>query len=170
MEYLAPVAAMLAAMVATYFVSEWMRRKRAQNAIDNAEFHLSQRRPEAPMLPRRWGWGTVAVYAVQAAAIAGLIYVLVTPIGYEGEPTPHPIAAVVGSVIIVAFGTALLANLWAWLTRRFDRDLKGSVPVLPGRGGSGRDTDEPRQERVGAPRPYLGGREVSEERSRGRIG
>lgn len=96
----------------------------------------------------------------QAVAIGGLTWMFATPIGYEGEKPIHPAGAFLLSVVIVAFGTAAVVNLWDWAARPF-RARRAS--------GLGH-ADESGDKRMSPSSPSLGRGETSENRGRRRIG
>lgn len=89
---------------------------------------------QAPWMPtaRRWSGGRLVIYAVQASVIAYLAWIMlggaepggITPDGWQGLGVMLWVA-----VIIVAFATAVLTNLWAW--------AYGQLQGLPFRVGRG---------------------------------
>ena len=95
----------------------------------------------------------------QALAVGGLTWFFLTvPLSPGETERPNPIFLFVMSIIIVAFATAVIVNLWDWALRPFRR--RASV-------GHG---DEPPQDRIRASRPRLSGGQMSEEWRCGRIG
>ena len=94
----------------------------------------------------------------QALAIGGLTWGM--------THAPHPpgpmdaLSALVISIVLVAFGTAVITNLWDWATRPF-RARRGCGPG---------HADDPPQHRVGAARSGLGRGEGAEQRAGRRIG
>ena len=96
----------------------------------------------------------------QAFAIGGLMWAFASVPLAPGQERMHPLGIVLGPIVIVAFGTAVLVNLWDLALRPFRRR----------RGGGAGHANEPGQKRIGAACPWLGRREVSEERGRRRIG
>ena len=77
--------------------------------VDNREFLRERAPPQAPEMPgsRQWTRGQIIVLIVQAIAIGGLTWMMLTPIGYPGEKPPPPAPFVFAiCVVIVAFTTA----------------------------------------------------------------
>lgn len=133
---LAPIA-----WAALQFVRAWRARQAGARpepmawlrAMDPNHVALPSPTRQAPMLPapRRWTPGRVAIYAAQAVAVAALtwsMFASVDPVR-DTEAAKGLGFAPVLAIIIVAFATAVLTNLWAW--------TYGELQGLPFRAGRG---------------------------------
>lgn len=94
---------------------------------------LPEPAPRAPMLPTPRGWsaGRVLIYAAQAGAIGWLTWSIITSVDPVAD---REVAKGLGlapflALVVVAFATAVLTNLWAW--------AHGELQRLPVRVGLG---------------------------------
>lgn len=114
---------------------------------------------QAPLLSAesRWSARRLTIYAAQAVAIAGLMWLFAE--ASEDQQKPANLgAALLLSIIIVAFLTAALTNLWDWTHRKLKRP---TVVARPTAMAAGPEHHDPVQQidRIGA---GTGGGEVRE--------
>lgn len=85
----------------------------------------------APMMPRPrgWSWRRVAIYAAQAGVIGWLTWWTAEGVAAKDGTAPNYGGMLLGWIVVVAFGTALLTALWDWTHLK----LQG-LPFRLGRG------------------------------------
>lgn len=118
---LALLAYLMVAGLVVWVARMYLRDARAYRAGRGDERYAWLRRshPNHPALPhappkpilrvlrQRRGWRHLAIYTVQAAAIGGLTYGMVSDMGPERLG-----GFLVMNIVLVAFGTAALTRLW----------------------------------------------------------
>jgi hypothetical protein len=81
----------------------WLRRSHP----DHPALPPAPPTPLLRLLPQRWGWRHLVIYAAQASVIGGLTYGMVSDMGLERLG-----GFLVTNIILVAFATAVLTRLW----------------------------------------------------------
>ncbi|WP_267428609.1 hypothetical protein [Methylobacterium sp. GC_Met_2] len=135
--WLAPILVLIALAPLAWMGRQWVREWRAHKA--GTLLPRGYKPPEPPTLHEPWRWRFLWLYAVQAVAIGGLTYGMVSDMG------PKDAAGfVIVNIILVAFATAVLTRLWdraAGLARRRSTASEGEqapgkqvgVPAARGR-------------------------------------
>lgn len=118
---------------------QWLKEWRAHRA--GTLLPRGYRPPEPPTLRQPWRWRFLWLYAAQAAAIGGLMWLSIGEPCRNGEQVPFamiPLGFAVWTVL-VAFATAVLTRLW-------DR-----APGLARRRGTASEGEQAPGKQVGIP-------------------
>lgn len=96
------------------------RERKFGEVVDNSH-HPWGAKPKAPMLPRKFTVWTAVILATQAAAIFALTYAQASsPLIADKDKG----GLFLLNIVMVAFATALIVNLWDWTRRRLSRLLR----------------------------------------------
>lgn len=135
---------MIALVPLAWMGRQWLKEWRAYKT--GTMLPRGYRPPEPPTLQQSWRWRFLWLYAAQAAAIGGLMWLSFLSPYADQSPTPPQAYFVVFITwtIIVAFATAVLTRLW---------DRAASLSRSSGATGQ---SQQPSSEQVGALRPGRG--------------
>lgn len=110
--WLAPVLMLISLAPLAWMGRQWLKEWRAYKA--GTMLPRGYRPPEPPTLRQPWRWRFLWLYAAQAAAISGLMWLSFLSPYADRSPTPPQAYFVVFITwtIVVAFATAVLTRLW----------------------------------------------------------